>query len=314
MRESDQPGAERIPIGEVVEVLSAEYPDITHSSLRFLEREGLIMPDRTAGGHRLFPREQVERIRTIKSWQRQRLSLEDIRQRLHSADQLRDVTALATEFLNLLLSGEREAAQRLILDADDVGIPLVRLFDDILRPALLETGELWERGIITVGQEKEISAFCRDLIALLGSRHRMESPADPTALVAACVEGEYHELGLRMITAILRERGYLVHYLGPSVDARFLVERVTARRPAAVLLTAVQAERRVALISTLEALQQIDIPGYTPEILVGGAGVPPASDMPDHLRFTVVDAPDFETVTDQLVAIVNARGNPKRLR
>ncbi len=38
-----------LPIGKVVEELSAEYPDVTHSSLRFLENQGTLSSDPNAG-------------------------------------------------------------------------------------------------------------------------------------------------------------------------------------------------------------------------------------------------------------------------
>ena len=75
-------------IGRVVEQLQAEFPDVTISSLRFLEREGLLRPSRTAGGHRVYTTEHVERIRQIKRWQAQRLSLVEIRERLKAREQL----------------------------------------------------------------------------------------------------------------------------------------------------------------------------------------------------------------------------------
>ena len=49
-----------------------------------LEREGLLTATRTPGGHRLYAPHDVERIRQIKAWQAQRLSLEQIHQRSQS--------------------------------------------------------------------------------------------------------------------------------------------------------------------------------------------------------------------------------------
>ena len=82
---SSAPDPDLLPIGQVVAELQASYPDVSHSSLRFLEREGLITSIRTPGGHRLYYRADVERIRQIKMWQAQRLSLDQIRQRLQDS-------------------------------------------------------------------------------------------------------------------------------------------------------------------------------------------------------------------------------------
>ena len=56
-------------IGEAVATLRLRYPSVTHSSLRFLEREGLVKSSRTGGGHRLYAPADLERVLLIKGWQ-----------------------------------------------------------------------------------------------------------------------------------------------------------------------------------------------------------------------------------------------------
>src|SRR5438034_3752420 len=70
-------------IGEVVRRLSDEFPDISISKIRFLEDEGLLMPQRTRGGYRLFSEDDLERLATILRLQRdQFLPLRVIRDEL----------------------------------------------------------------------------------------------------------------------------------------------------------------------------------------------------------------------------------------
>ena len=57
-------------IGEVVRRLRDEFPDISISKIRFLEDEGLLSPQRTGGGYRLFGEHDVERLVTILRLQR----------------------------------------------------------------------------------------------------------------------------------------------------------------------------------------------------------------------------------------------------
>ena len=59
-----------IRIGEVVRRLRDEFPDISISKIRFLEDEGLISPERTRGGYRLFSEHDLERLATILRLQR----------------------------------------------------------------------------------------------------------------------------------------------------------------------------------------------------------------------------------------------------
>lgn len=70
-------------IGEVLAVLKPEFTDITVSKIRFLEGAGLVQPDRSASGYRMFSEDDVARLRFVLRAQRdQYLPLRVIRQRL----------------------------------------------------------------------------------------------------------------------------------------------------------------------------------------------------------------------------------------
>lgn len=57
-------------IGAVLDLLSSEFPDVTHSKIRFLEAEGLVNPERTASGYRRFTAYDCARLRFILTAQR----------------------------------------------------------------------------------------------------------------------------------------------------------------------------------------------------------------------------------------------------
>jgi DNA-binding transcriptional MerR regulator len=57
-------------IGEVINLLKPEYPDVTVSKLRFLESQGLVEPSRSASGYRIFSEEDVRRIEYVLKEQR----------------------------------------------------------------------------------------------------------------------------------------------------------------------------------------------------------------------------------------------------
>ena len=72
-------------IGEVLELLRPEYPDVSISKLRFLESEALVTPERTPSGYRKFFTKDVDRLRYILALQRdQFLPLKVIRKRLEA--------------------------------------------------------------------------------------------------------------------------------------------------------------------------------------------------------------------------------------
>src|SRR5438477_2703294 len=72
-----------LSIGEVLNLLKEEFPDITISKIRFLESQGLLDPERTASGYRKFYDTDVERLRWILRQQREHfLPLKVIKGRL----------------------------------------------------------------------------------------------------------------------------------------------------------------------------------------------------------------------------------------
>ena len=59
-------------IGDVLEQLSDEFPDVTVSKIRFLESQGLIAPMRTASGFRMFSDTDITKLQWILLHQRDR--------------------------------------------------------------------------------------------------------------------------------------------------------------------------------------------------------------------------------------------------
>ncbi|MBW3641347.1 MAG: MerR family transcriptional regulator [Actinobacteria bacterium] len=78
-------GAESLSIGEMLDLLKGEFPDVTISKIRFLESQGLLDPERTASGYRKFYQADVDRLRWILRQQRENfLPLKVIKGRLEA--------------------------------------------------------------------------------------------------------------------------------------------------------------------------------------------------------------------------------------
>jgi DNA-binding transcriptional MerR regulator len=83
-------------IGEVLEQLRAEFPDVTISKLRFLEAEGLVEPQRSAAGYRKYGWADLARLRFVLAAQRDHyLPLRVIREQLAALDRGEPTAALA---------------------------------------------------------------------------------------------------------------------------------------------------------------------------------------------------------------------------
>jgi DNA-binding transcriptional MerR regulator len=86
------PARSLMSIGEVLQTLRGDFPDVTISKIRFLESEGLVEPARTPSGYRKFNHQDVDRLRYVLSAQRdQYLPLRVIKEHLDAIDRGRGV-------------------------------------------------------------------------------------------------------------------------------------------------------------------------------------------------------------------------------
>jgi len=80
---AEQTDKGHLSIGDVLELLIEDFPDVTISKIRFLESKGLISPERTPSGYRRFYHSDVERLKSILLLQREHyLPLDVIKSRL----------------------------------------------------------------------------------------------------------------------------------------------------------------------------------------------------------------------------------------
>jgi DNA-binding transcriptional MerR regulator len=103
-----------VSIGDVLNQLREEFPEITISKIRFLESQGLVEPERTPSGYRKFYAGDVERLRWILREQREHfLPLKVIKERLDEIDrdggfaESPEAKAEATEAVAALFAGAR---------------------------------------------------------------------------------------------------------------------------------------------------------------------------------------------------------------
>lgn len=119
--------ADLLSIGEVINELRDEFPDVSVSKIRFLESQGLVDPHRTSSGYRQFGSDEMARIRFILQQQRDHfLPLKVIKSKLTLWERGED-TSTASEHGDVIEPG---------------GEPLSR--SDLLKRSALDDKELDE--------------------------------------------------------------------------------------------------------------------------------------------------------------------------
>jgi methylmalonyl-CoA mutase cobalamin-binding subunit/DNA-binding XRE family transcriptional regulator len=95
-------------------------------------------------------------------------------------------------------------------------------------------------------------------------------PGSGGQAIVACVEGEGHAIGARMLADFLLIDGWRVDYLGASTPTADLVDLAARRRPDLVALSVTRPEHLPAVSAVAAGLRRLS---PAPRILAGGAAL-----------------------------------------
>jgi MerR family transcriptional regulator, light-induced transcriptional regulator len=128
-------------------------------------------------------------------------------------------------YVAALRDGDRRRALKVAQSALNEGIDIRDLYMEVFQPAMHEIGRLWEVNEITVAQEHLATAITQSVMAQLYAYVFARPPVGRT-LVATCIGGELHELGIRMIADFFEIEGWDVYYLGANMPEEDVVNMV----------------------------------------------------------------------------------------
>jgi DNA-binding transcriptional MerR regulator len=112
-----------LSIGEVLDAVRADFPDVSISKIRFLESEGLIEPERTPSGYRKFFEKDVDQLRHILGLQRDHfLPLKVIKDRLASGSNGRELAPAPTAPVAAPVSTSTGGSKSASLSATEVSL------------------------------------------------------------------------------------------------------------------------------------------------------------------------------------------------
>jgi methanogenic corrinoid protein MtbC1 len=153
----------------------------------------------------------------------------------------RDVSVYARGYLNAVRAGDRRSAVDLALELLEAGVPAETVILQVLVPAQVEIGNLWQGGHVSIAAEHRASAITEAVLqalvttALLAPTAPREGSAGRAVVV--CSEGEWHLLPGQMVTEVLRLRGVDASFVGPSTPADDLAEFLRDDPPRVVAVT-----------------------------------------------------------------------------
>ena len=126
------------------------------------------------------------------------------------------------EFLNLLISGNRTNCSAFIQNYSNDNISIQELYENIIKKALYDVGELWEFNKISVATEHLASAVVEAILNELYSKIIPKERISKTVIVA-CVENEFHQIGIKMISDVFEMNGWNAFFLGANTPTKELI-------------------------------------------------------------------------------------------
>ena len=205
------------------------------------------------------------------------------------------VSLLAHRYLHSLLRGDRHTAAQLVHAAADGGMPVRKIYLGVFQTAQREIGRLWQTNRISVAQEHFCTAATQLVMSQLYPRV-FSTEKHGRTLVATCVAGNLHELGVRMVADFFEMDGWNTYYLGANTPHES-VAATLAERHADVLAISATLPYHVEPVRELIRVVRENPACAGVKILVGG---PPFSGDPELWRQVGADgtAPDAQQAID----------------
>ena len=230
-------------IGEVARRTGVAVP-----TLRAWERRyGLLDPERTEGGHRLYRESDVERVRAMSELLEEGWSAAPAARRVlrepASVTPLRAVDGGAGDAATGLIERLETAIRAFDAPAADLALDevLIRLevptaLDEVILPVLRRVGDGWQDDPSIIAREHFATNTLRPRLQRL---LRTGVSSAQRSCLAATPEHEEHDLGLLASAVVAAHAGWRVHYLGSRTPTSAIEHSVTDLAPQIVLIGAV---------------------------------------------------------------------------
>jgi methanogenic corrinoid protein MtbC1 len=298
---------------------------LTADTLRAWERRyGLPVPQRSAGGHRLYSQRDIETIKWLMKRQTEGLSISRAvdmwkEQLASGADPLAgsasstfapastmpaqyasDTTldSLRAQWIEACLNFSESSAEQTLNQAFSI-FPVEAVCTEVLQKAMSEIGDLWYENRASVQQEHFAAGLAmRRLDALLSAS---PAPTRNLTLIVGCPADEWHAFTPLLLSLFLRRRGLNVIYLGANVPAQQFSNTVRNTKADLVVLVAQQLITAATLQQTALMLSSQNIP-----VAFGGRIFTLYRNLPASISGYFL-GPELDTALDEIETILTTK-------
>ncbi len=140
---------------------------------------------------------------------------------------------------------------------------IANFYDNILRPAMYQIGELWDTKKLDVGDEHIASNTAMHLIEHIGTKPKTKSKGK--TILICTPDGEYHAIPCFMMETYLSLNGYNIINLAPSAPSDSIISHIVEKKPDLILISVTLKDHIKSCDRLIKKLQKFKVP-----IIIGG--------------------------------------------
>ena len=151
-----------------------------------------------------------------------------------------------------------------------------QVYRELLEPAQVEIGWLWEQNQITVAREHAATAITDHVLDRLHAHLDVPAPRRGRALMTA-VDGELHRIGAKMVAYALEADGWDMRLLATPSPPEDVLDAIDDHAPSLIGISTTILFNLPDTADLIDAIR--DRVGPSPRILVGGAAFGSSTDL-----------------------------------
>jgi DNA-binding transcriptional MerR regulator/methylmalonyl-CoA mutase cobalamin-binding subunit len=257
---------ERLPESFPIRTV-AEITGVNPVTLRAWERRyGLIKPERTPKGHRLYSQDDIDKIEQIIDRLAQGMTISQIARELQKIEASGSTVSSSdtwSQYIERMISAIARFDEQKLDSVYNEAMslyPVEVITTHLVLPLLQLLGARWQNNDGSVAEEHFFSVYLRNK---LGARfhHQNLSNTGPT-LIMACLPGEHHEFGILLFALIAHSKGYRIILLGANLPLGELKQVAMRTDSQAIVLagaTPLECSRLIKDIHTLTDMVSIPV-------------------------------------------------------
>ncbi|WP_051314726.1 cobalamin B12-binding domain-containing protein [Alteribacter aurantiacus] len=170
-------------------------------------------------------------------------------------------------FVEALLDGNQGKALKIVKDLRESHSRL-DVYMQLVTPAMYQIGRLWEENRITVADEHLATGVCDFVLSqteydLVNTE---KNDAQPKAMFFS-VQDEWHQLGIRMVSILFKEKGWNVRYLNANLPLDHALNNAKVWKPEVIGMSLALAHRIPEIPDYITAFEKLP---SKPKVLIGG--------------------------------------------